>query len=166
MEIREPLGCIAILCGRGAGKDAHPLLKFVLHLIGAISYGNTVIIVPDEKFPLPALDLYEIFDTSDMPGGVVNILTGGKHHLCKYLSEHQQVNSVWYIYNADLTPEEQTALQFVKQTNGFSLKRSWLVSGDLPMSNGFVNATYLNEIDLNATQSKFVHIPMGTIFAN
>jgi aldehyde dehydrogenase (NAD+) len=68
MEIREPLGVIAIVCGHGQ-KDNHPLLSFVLHLTSAIAFGNSVIIVPDEKFPLPALDLYEIFDTSDMPGG-------------------------------------------------------------------------------------------------
>ncbi len=77
MEIKEAIGCIAIVCGHNE-VDPNPLLSFVLHLFGAIAYGNTVVIVPDEKCPTLALDLIEVFETSDMPGGVVNILSGSK----------------------------------------------------------------------------------------
>lgn len=77
MEIKEALGCIAIVCGHNS-SNPNPLLSFVLHLFGAIASGNTVVIVPDEKFPTLALDLIEVFETSDMPPGVVNILSGSE----------------------------------------------------------------------------------------
>ncbi len=77
MEIKEALGCISIICGHNE-SDPNPLLTFIAHLFGAISHGNTVVIVPDEKCPTLALDLIEIFETSDMPDGVVNILSGSQ----------------------------------------------------------------------------------------
>lgn len=171
MQINEPLGCIAIICGHNSSNDNYPLFTFVQHLIGAIAHGNTVVIVPDERLPIPALDLYEIFDTSDMPGGVVNILTGNKHHLAKYLCEHQQVSSIWYLHDVNesnkLSSEELTALQFIKYTSNFSLKNNWIVPcrPQLNEKNN-LNRDYLNNIGLNSTQSKYVHIPMGIIFAN
>lgn len=172
MEIEEPLGCIAIVCGHnGNNKDNYPLLTFVQHLFGAIAHGNTVIIVPDEIMPIPALDLYEIFDTSDMPAGVVNILTGGKHHLTKYLCEHQQVSAVWYLYdvtfNNCITHQEVISMQFLKLTSSFSLKHIWIVPNKVQFKeNDLINSNYLKDICFNSTQSKFVHIPMGIIFAN
>jgi aldehyde dehydrogenase (NAD+) len=173
MEVKEPLGSIAILCGHTDSTNKNsPLLQFVLHLVAAISYGNSVIIVPDERFPLPALDLYEIFDTSDMPGGVVNILTGNKQHLAKYLSEHQQVSAVWYLYNVNdeqklVEEQERFALQFLGYTSSFSLKRNWFMASSLISNTELLfNSGYLNELELNSTQSKFVYVPIGTIFAN
>lgn len=162
MEVSEPLGCVAIICGNSS------LLSFVFHLMGAIAYGNTAIIVPNEKSPLPALDLYEIFDTSDMPGGVVNILTGGKHHLAKYLCEHQQVNAVWYMYDETIQSDvnELTAVQFIKQTSSFNLKRTWLIPSNLSLADQTLVAQHSNELSLQATQTKSINIPIGTIFSN
>ena len=56
MEIKEAIGCIGIICGHNSA-DPHPLLSFIIHLVGAIAHGNTVVIVPDEKCPILALDL-------------------------------------------------------------------------------------------------------------
>jgi aldehyde dehydrogenase (NAD+) len=163
------LGVIAIVCGSNPNENC-PLLKFILHLVAAIAYGNTVIIVPDSKAPLPALDLYEIFDTSDMPGGVVNILTGDKQHLTKYLCEHQQINAVWYMNdfeNKALSANELSAQRFIRYTSGFSLKQSWLINGLVFDKNGnFLSRSYLNELKWRSVQSKYISVPMGTIFAN
>lgn len=163
------MGVIAIICGSNSNQN-FPLLKFILHLVAAIAYGNTVIIVPDIKSPFPAVDLYEIFDTSDMPGGVVNILTGDKHHLTKYLCEHQQLNSIWYmadVVNEKLSDTEIDALRFIRYTSSFSLKQSWPITNILfDESDMSVSRSYLNELKLHSIQSKYVNIPMGTIFAN
>ena len=170
MELIEPLGVIAIVCGHDA-DNAFPLLTFVLHFVAAIANGNTVVIVPDEKVPLPAVDLYEIFEFSDFPDGIVNILTGNKQHLAKYLCEHQAVNAIWYMSDLVKGVEELSefqAQQFIRYTSNFSLKSNWLVSSRLSINENelCVSDEYLNELCLNSTQSKFVHVPMGTIFAN
>lgn len=91
IKIHEAMGVIGIGC-----PDSNPLLGFVSLLAPAIARGNSVVVVPSEKNPLPALDLYQVFDTSDLPGGVVNILSGEKDHVVKYLTEHQDVDAVWY----------------------------------------------------------------------
>ena len=65
------MGVIGIAC-----PDNNPLLNFVSLLAPAIARGNSVVIVPSTKYPILALDMYQVFDTSDLPGGVVNILTG------------------------------------------------------------------------------------------
>lgn len=56
MQQSEAIGCIAIICGH----TKYPLLSFIVHMMAAIAYGNSVVIVPDEKWPIPALDLYEV----------------------------------------------------------------------------------------------------------
>lgn len=174
MESNDPLGCIAIICGHDYAKaNNRPLLTLITHLISAIAHGNTAIIVPDEHAAVPGLDLYEIFDTSDMPAGVVNILSGDKRHLAKHLSEHQQVSAVWYLCDmaasggdGAVRDEERAAMQFVKYTSGFNLKRTWFAPTRVPLDNDSVKNAYLDEAGQSATQVKIIHCPMGTIFAN
>jgi aldehyde dehydrogenase (NAD+) len=91
-RIHEPVGVIAIAC-----PDEYPLLGFVSLVAPAVVRANTIVIVPSEKYPLSATDLYQVFDTSDLPGGVVNIVTGSRDHLTKYLAEHQNVDVLMYI---------------------------------------------------------------------
>lgn len=83
-QINEPVGAIGIAC-----PDDYPLLAFVSLFAPAVVRGNTMVIIPSERYPLAALDLYQVFDTSDLPGGVVNIISGNRDHLTKYLTEHQ-----------------------------------------------------------------------------
>ena len=168
MEINEPIGVVAIVCGQS--EQFSPLVSFVQHLVGAIAHGNTVVMVADENMPLPSLDLYEIFDTCDMPAGVVNILTGNKHHLTKYLTEHQMVASIWYLYDQNkscqLAQYELNALQFIKYSSNFSLKNYWMVSSEVKLNKDDFDFDYLKEIGSKSTQSKYIHLPMGIIFAN
>ena len=170
MEFSEPLGVIAIICGHDADTKM-PLLTFILHLVAALAYGNTVVIVPDEKTPIPALDLYEVFECSDIPDGVINILTGNKHHLTKHLCEHQVVNALWYMSDMEKESDaayELAAHQFITYTSCFNLKRSWLMPSKISINTKetSINNDYLGELYFNSTQSKYVHVPMGTIFAN
>lgn len=71
IKIHEPVGVIGIAC-----PNDFPLLGFVSLFAPAIARANSVVVVPSQEHPLLALDMYQIFDTSDLPGGVLNILTG------------------------------------------------------------------------------------------
>jgi len=148
--LREPVGVIGIAC-----PDEDPLLSFVSLFAPAVVRSNCVVIIPSEKFPLPALDLYQVFDTSDLPGGVVNILTGGRDHLSKYLAEHQNVDAMWYFGS-------RQGSAFVEKASAFNLKRTWVNYGyarswEDPGS---------EECLYHSTQCKNIWMPMGTTFAN
>ena len=90
IAMNEPLGTMGILCPAEA-----PLLGFLSVVLPALAMGNTVIAVPSETYPLITADLYQLFDTSDLPGGAVNIVTGYASQLLKVLAEHDDVDAVW-----------------------------------------------------------------------
>lgn len=72
------------------------MLSFVSMIAPAVVRGNAVVVAPSEKHPLAATDLYQVLDTSDLPGGVINIVTGESAVIAKTLAEHQHVDSIWY----------------------------------------------------------------------
>jgi aldehyde dehydrogenase (NAD+) len=90
IAMNEPLGTVGIICPTEA-----PLLGFLSLVLPALAVGNTVIAVPSEAYPLIASDLYQLFDTSDLPGGAVNIVTGYASQLLKTLAEHDDVDAIW-----------------------------------------------------------------------
>ena len=90
IAMNEPLGTVGIVCPTEA-----PLLGFLSLVLPALTMGNTVIAVPSEAYPLITSDLYQLFDTSDMPAGAVNIVTGYASQLLKVLAEHDDVDAVW-----------------------------------------------------------------------
>ena len=90
IAMNEPLGTVGILCPAEA-----PLLGFLSLVLPALAMGNTVIAVPSEAYPLITSDLYQLFDTSDVPGGAVNIVTGYASQLLKTLAEHDDVDAIW-----------------------------------------------------------------------
>ena len=90
LAMKEPIGTVGIICPLDA-----PLLGFFSLAMPAISAGNTVIAIPSEKYPLITGDLYQIFETSDLPDGVVNIVTGRAAELMKTLAEHDDVDAIW-----------------------------------------------------------------------
>jgi len=63
--------------------------------------GNTVVAIPSESYPLAATDLYQVFDTSDVPAGVINIVTGDRDALAKVLAAHDDLDGVWYFGGKD-----------------------------------------------------------------
>jgi aldehyde dehydrogenase (NAD+) len=90
IAMNEPLGTVAILCPREV-----PLLGLISVVMPVIAMGNTTVVVPSEMYPLITGDLYQLLDTSDLPGGAVNIVTGYQSQLLKILAEHDDVDAIW-----------------------------------------------------------------------
>ncbi len=115
--IHEPVGVIGIAC-----PDEAPLLAFVSLTAPAIARGNTVVCIPSPPYPLSATDLYQVFDTSDLPAGVVNIITGERDCLVKTLVEHDDVDSVWYFGDAEGSRQ-------IEARSIHNIKRAWVNYG-------------------------------------
>jgi aldehyde dehydrogenase (NAD+) len=90
LAMKEPIGTVGVICPADA-----PLLGLLSLVMPAISTGNTVVAIPSEKYPLITGDLYPVFETSDLPDGVVNIVTGRATELMKTLAEHDDVDAIW-----------------------------------------------------------------------
>ncbi len=117
IAMQEPVGVIGMIC-----PDEMPLLGLVSLIGPAIAMGNRTVVVPSEPHPLAATDLYQVFNTSDLPGGVVNIVTGAKDELAKVLADHYGVDSVWYHGSAK-------GSAMVEKASAASLKRTWVNDG-------------------------------------
>jgi aldehyde dehydrogenase (NAD+) len=116
LAMPEAIGVMAIIC-----PDENPLLGFISAIIPAISMGNTVVVVPSEKSPLSATDFYQILETSDVPSGTVNIVTGNHVELSTELAKHYDVDGIWNFGKGDCKTIETLAAD--------SMKRSWCMYG-------------------------------------
>ena len=96
LAMHEPIGVVGVAC-----PGQLPLLGFVQLVGPLVSMGNTVVAIPSEQNPLPATDLYQVLDTSDVPGGVINIVTGARDSLTQVLAEHDDVDAIWYVGTAE-----------------------------------------------------------------
>jgi acyl-CoA reductase-like NAD-dependent aldehyde dehydrogenase len=85
----EPTGVVVLVC-----PDEPPLLALVSLLAPVILAGNTAVVLASTRSPLPALTFSEIIATSDLPGGVVNILAGDRAELAPYFASHMDVNAI------------------------------------------------------------------------
>ncbi|MCE9644954.1 MAG: aldehyde dehydrogenase family protein [Chloroflexi bacterium] len=148
VAVNEPMGVIGIAC-----PDEMPLLGFVSLMAPAIARGNSVVMIPSQKYPLSAMDFYQVLDTSDVPGGVVNIVTGDRDHLVKTLVQHEDVDSVWYFGSAEGSyhVENESAANMKRTWTGYGLPRDWL---DREQGEGH---EFLHE----ATQVKNIWVPTG-----
>lgn len=90
IAMNESIGTVGIIC-----PNEVPLLGFLSLVMPVLAAGNTVIAVASESYPLITGDLYQLFDTSDVPGGAVNIVTGYASQLAKVLAEHDDVDAIW-----------------------------------------------------------------------
>jgi aldehyde dehydrogenase (NAD+) len=90
IAMNEAIGTVGVICPREA-----PLLGFFSLVMPLLAAGNTVIAVPSEAYPLITGDLYQLFDTSDLPAGALNIVTGYTSQLLKPLAEHDDVDALW-----------------------------------------------------------------------
>jgi len=90
LAMNEPIGTVGIIC-----PNQVPLLGFLSLAMPALAAGNTIVAVLSETYPLIAGDLYQLFDTSDLPAGAVNIVTGSASQLLKVLAEHDDVDAIW-----------------------------------------------------------------------
>ncbi|MFZ5922805.1 MAG: aldehyde dehydrogenase family protein [Chloroflexota bacterium] len=106
-----------------------------------------------QRFPLSAADFYQVLDTSDVPGGVVNIVTGDRDHLIKTLVQHEDVDSIWYFGSAEGSywVEYESAANMKRTWVGYGLPRDWM---DREQGEGH---EFLHE----ATQVKSIWVPTG-----
>jgi aldehyde dehydrogenase (NAD+) len=96
IAMNEPCGVIGAIC-----PDEAPLLGLISVMAPAIAMGNTCVLVPSEVAPLAATDFYQVLDTSDLPGGVVNIVTGSHAELAKPLAGHRDIDAVKAVVGLD-----------------------------------------------------------------
>jgi acyl-CoA reductase-like NAD-dependent aldehyde dehydrogenase len=88
-SLPEPTGVVGVIA-----PDEPPLLGLVAEIAPALAAGNTVVAVISERWPLPALDLAEVLGVSDLPGGVVNLLSGRRSELAPALGAHRDLNAI------------------------------------------------------------------------
>ena len=121
--VNGPVGVIGIAC-----PDEYPLLGFISLMAPAIARGNTVVMIPSQKYPLSATDFYQVLDTSDVPGGVVNIVTGDRDHLTKTLMAHEDVDALWYFGTAagSYHVEHESAVNMKRTWTNYGQPRDWL----------------------------------------
>ena len=147
LAMHEPIGIVGI-----AASEEFPLLGFVSTVAPALAAGNTVIAIPSQAHPLSATDFYSVLETSDVPAGAINIVTGDKNALAKILAEHDDVESVWYFGDPD-------GVKAVELASASNMKRTW------------ANAEFRDWLDAEegegreflreATQIKNIWVPYG-----
>ncbi len=119
LAMPEPLGVMGVIC-----PDEAPLLGFISAVAPALCLGNRVVAVPSECAPLAATDLYQVLDTSDLPGGALNIVTGPKDELAEVLAAHDDVAGVWYFGSREGSGK-------VERASAGNMKRTWVSHGRL-----------------------------------
>lgn len=117
LAMHEPVGVIGVCC-----TNPQPLLGFVSLVAPAIAMGNSCVVLPSESFPLIATDLYQVLETSDLPHGVINIVTGDHQTLMKTIAEHDDLEAVWYFGDAPLSAQ-------VEKAAAYTIKRTWCNQG-------------------------------------
>jgi aldehyde dehydrogenase (NAD+) len=145
LAMNEPWGVMGIACPTDA-----PLLGFLSLVLPAIAMGNTVVAIPSQNMPLAATDLYQVLDTSDVPGGVVNIVTGAREELTKTLAEHDDIAALWYCGSAE-------GARAAEGLSAGNLKATWAV----PNRDWLAGEGEGREFLRRATQVKNIWVPYG-----
>ena len=148
LAMNEPLGIMALVC-----PDEAPLLALVSLVAPAVAMGNRVVAVPSQAHPLAATDFYQVLDTSDVPAGVVNIVTGDRDALAQTLAEHDEVDAIWYV-----GPAAGSAM--VERASVTNLKRTWTNHGQRRDWHNPAQAEGRDYLR-HATQVKNIWVPYG-----
>jgi len=117
LALHEAVGTLAIIA-----PDEQPLLGLVALLAPALAMGNRVVAVPSSTLPLVAAALYALLDTSDVPPGVVNLVTGPRDELADVLAAHADVDALWW---PSATAAQAARVQALSVSN---LKRTWVAA--------------------------------------
>ena len=143
----EPLGVMGIVA-----PTSLPLLGSIALIAPALAMGNPVVLVPSAQSPLSLTDLYQVIETSDVPSGVINIVTGDSVTLAKTLAEHDGVDGLWFAGSAE-------ASTMVEKASVSNLKQTWTTRGlAYDLSDRRFEGDYFLA---KATQVKNVWIPYG-----
>ncbi len=147
LAMHEPVGVIGAFC-----PDEAPLLGLISLMAPAVAMGNRCVLVASEPYPLAATDFYQVLETSDLPAGVVNIVTGAHAELAPQLAGHMDVDAVWSFSASDLSAT-------VEREAAGNLKRTWVNNGrtrDWPGPDGEGR-----EFLAAATEVKTIWVPYG-----
>ncbi|MCA9838374.1 MAG: aldehyde dehydrogenase family protein [Trueperaceae bacterium] len=148
LAMKEAWGVMGISCPVEA-----PLLSFISLVIPAIAMGNRVVVSPSQLYPLIATDLYQVFDTSDVPGGVINIVTGQQDELSQVMAKHDDIAALWYVGS-------QAGSAEVEKASTGNLKATWVNFGKA--RDWFKAEQGQGEVYLrHACQIKNIWIPYG-----
>jgi aldehyde dehydrogenase (NAD+) len=148
LAMEEAVGTVAILA-----PDEAPLLSLLSLVLPAIAMGNTVVAVPSERAATLMGELYQVFDTSDLPGGVVNFVAGRASELGKTLAEHDDIDAIWSF-------RDEAASAMVKAASIGNLKQ--VFSNDGRAIDWFDPAQAQGRWFLrHATQVKNIWVPYG-----
>ena len=148
LAMPEALGTMGVLC-----PGELPLLGFVSTVMPAVAMGNRVVAVPSERWPLAATDLYQVLETSDVPAGVINIVTGTHAELAPVLAAHDDVDGIWHFGSREGAAD-------VERLSAGNMKRTWASYGrtrdwfDPVQGEG-------REFLEHATQVKNIWVPYG-----
>jgi len=148
LAMNEPVGTLGIVC-----PDEAPLLAFVTLMAFAMATGNRSVIIPSERYPLLATDFYQILETSDVPAGVVNIVTGPRDDMAAPLAKHYGIDGVWYFGSRSGCADVETAA-------ADNMKRTWLNYG---MAYDWSNKDHMSAKGLmeRGTEVKNIWVPYG-----
>ena len=144
----EAIGVMGIVA-----PPSRPLLGSVALLAPALAMGNPVVLVPSETAPLSVTDLYQVIETSDVPVGVINIVTGPSASLARTMAEHDGIDAMWFAGDAATSA-------MVEKASAGNLKQTWTSRGlyyDLSDKAKFEGDYFLRR----ATQVKNVWVPYG-----
>ncbi len=117
LAMKEALGVIGIVAPEEAG-----FLGLISTIMPAIAMGNRVVVVPSQQYALLATDFYQVLDTSDLPGGTVNIVTGEQQELTVALAKHYDIEGLWYWGSAE-------GSKLVETEAAATMKRTWVNYG-------------------------------------
>jgi len=148
LAMKEPIGVMGCVC-----PNHSPLLGLLSCVAPLVAVGNTVVAVPSEPGPLLATDLYQVLETSDVPAGIVNIVTGLRAELVPTLAAHDDVDGIWYFGSAEGSAE-------VERASTGNMKRTWVSHG---MTRDWLDRAqgWGEEFLREATQVKNVWVPYG-----
>ncbi|MEY5038582.1 MAG: hypothetical protein RL472_1688 [Pseudomonadota bacterium] len=147
LAMNEPVGVIGAFC-----PEEMPLLGLISVMAPAVAMGNTCVLVPSQTAPLSATDFYQVLDTSDLPPGVVNIVTGAPQELAKPLAGHLDVDAVWSFSAAPISG-------LIETEAAGNIKRTWVNHG---LARDWAGAAGEGRTFLaQATEIKTIWVPYG-----
>ena len=149
LAVKEPIGVIASIL-----DDNQPLLSLSTIMSSIFSTGNTNIIIPSEKTSLIATSMYQVFDTSDVPPGYINILTTKQNELNKIVSQHENIDAIWLF-----SENSKMRSAAIKETS-HNLKRFWCPKNK-KIDWASNSDEFLSEFLYQSTQVKNIWIPYG-----
>ena len=149
LAVKEPIGIIASIM-----SDDQPLLSLSTVVSSLFANGNSCIIVPSEKTSLIATSLYQVFETSDIPAGSINILTTKENELNDTLIQHENIHGIWTFSN------NKKIRSSVIHGSVSNLKRYWCPKNKtIDWSN--ISEEFLEEFLYQGSQVKNIWIPYG-----